>query len=175
MAWELSDLKVLLRVGILLILGSAVLNCSGSQETIRKDLPQQNPAAAGRYDESFDPLTLQDDDLVITADSVQTSRGSGESSSILPTQSAIPNEAEGFRVQIMATNNIGTASLTEQEATARFSSQGFKVYLVFEAPLYKIRVGDCLERNAAEELRDKAKDFGYGGAFVVKSKINLSN
>jgi len=75
----------------------------------------------------------------------------------------------------MATNNIGTASLTEQEATARFGPQGFKVYLVFEAPLYKIRVGDCLERNAAEELRDKAKDFGYGGAFVVKSKINPGN
>jgi hypothetical protein len=169
MAWKLSKRAVLSRFGILVSLSLALLNCGGSQETIRKDLPQQN------YDESFDPLTLQDDELVIVPDSIRTSKDAGETSSVLPGQASVPNEAEGFRVQIMATNNIGTASLTEQEASARFGSQGFKVYLVFEAPLYKVRVGDCLERTAAEELRDKAKEFGYGGAFVVKSKINLSN
>ena len=175
MPWKLSKLAVLFRFGILSSLSLALLNCGSSQETIRKDLPQQKPAASGRYDESFDPLTLQDDDLVIAADSIRTSKNTGETSANLPGQSSIPNETEGFRVQIMATNNIGSASLTEQEATARFGPQGFKVYLVFEAPLYKIRVGDCLERNAAEELRDKAKDFGYGGAFVVKSKIYPGN
>jgi hypothetical protein len=136
-------------------------------------LSQEN--LTGRYDESFDPLSLNDDDLVITADSTRTSIGTWENKSTQQSQPLISNESEGFRVQILATNNIGTASLTEQEATARFGSLGFKVYLVFEAPLYKIRVGDCLERNAAEELRDKAKDFGYGGAFVVRTKINLNN
>jgi len=173
MVWKLSNLTGLIKSGILISLSLSLLNCGSSKEVVKKDQQQTSPVS--RYDESFDPLTLNDDDLVIAADSVQTSPGTTETGTIQLPQSLTLDETEGFRVQIIATNNIGTASLTEQEASARFGPLGFKVYLVFEAPLYKIRVGDCVERNAAEELRDKAKEFGYNNAFIVKTKINTEN
>lgn len=170
MVWKLSSLTGWIRFGMLSGLVLSLLHCSGGQEVLKKG--QQPTGLLNRYDESFDPLTLNDDDLVITPDTMHTSIGTAETGSNQQAPGLIPNETEGFRVQIMATNNIGSASLTEQEASARFGSLGHKVYLVFEAPLYKIRVGDCVERNVAEELRDKAKDFGYTNAFIVKTKIN---
>jgi hypothetical protein len=173
MAWKLSNLVWFLKTGFLTCLCLALLCCSGTKQAIKKDRRQENQPV--RYDESFDPLTLNDDDLEISADSAQTSSGTTETKDATSAQAIPLKEAEGFRVQILATNNIETASLTEQEAIARFGSLGAKIYLIFEAPLYKIRVGDCMDRNAAEDLRDKAKEVGYTGAFIVKTKINISN
>ena len=152
-------------------------SCAGTREAA----PEKKPAESGNeiYDESFDPGTLDDDDIVIgpsspnsgsaTQTETQTAAG-GQSKTDGDTKS---REISGFRVQILATNNIETASLVEQEANDRFSGGGNKTYLIFEAPLYKIRVGDCVNREDAEALRDQAVQNGYSGAFIVKSKINV--
>jgi len=173
MVWKLSDLARLLRIGLITCISLTLLYCSGVKEADKKDLQQINKPV--RYDETFDPLTLNDDDLEITADSIRIPGDMTETTTDTTAQSMVAKEAEGFRIQILATNNIESASLTEQEAMARFASLGVKIYLIFEAPLYKIRVGDFIDRNAAEDLRDKAKELGYGTAFIVKTKINLNN
>jgi SPOR domain len=173
MVWKLSDLVKLLKIGVITCISITLLHCGGAKDASKKDLQQVNQSV--RYDESFDPLTLNDDDLEITADSIRPTSDMTETTTDTTVQSLVVKEAEGFRVQILASNNIETASLTEQEAMARFASLGVKIYLIFEAPLYKIRVGDCVDRNAAEDLRDKAKEIGYGTAFIVKTKINLNN
>jgi hypothetical protein len=173
MVWKLSDLVWSLKIGVLVCLSLALLCCSSIKQASKKDLQKENQPVG--YDESFDPLTLNDDDLEITADTTRTTGDTAKTKDSATPQAMAAKEADGFRVQILATNNIENASLTEQEATARFGSLGFKVYLIFEAPLYKIRVGDCVDRNAAEELRDKAKELGYSGAFIVKTQVNLSN
>lgn len=141
--------------------------CAGPKETAKVEKPLEKKAA---YDESFDPLSLDDDDINIEPKStVETGINAPASTN---ENEEIPfQEINGYRIQILATDNIETASLVEQEATDRFARDGHKVYLIFEAPLYKIRVGDCKERLAAEELRDSAKQYGYQGAFIVKSKV----
>ena len=157
--------------GLVFCLVLGLLSCGGSKQLVQDKPKIEN--RTGQYDESFDPLTLNDDDLVIVPDSSGPAQmGSATEQKKRPSPAAT-KEAEGFRVQILATNNIETASLTEQEANARFESLGHKTYLVFEAPLYKIRIGDCIDRNTAEELRDKAKEYGYSGAFIVKTKVNV--
>ncbi|TFH01657.1 MAG: SPOR domain-containing protein [Calditrichales bacterium] len=82
-------------------------------------------------------------------------------------------EVNGYRVQILATKNIETASLYEQEATERLQGYDHKTYLIFEAPLYKIRVGDCKTRLEAESVREIMEDYGYRETFIVKSKIRI--
>jgi hypothetical protein len=152
---------------ILLLLFTFFIACAGPKETVKVETPVEKKA---EYDESFDPLSLEDDDISIARPS-KTETEIKASSPITDSNELPFQEINGYRIQILATDNIETASLVEQEATDRFARGGHKVYLIFEAPLYKIRVGDCRERLAAEELRDSAKQYGYQGAFIVKSKV----
>jgi hypothetical protein len=137
---------------------------------VKDDIPPQDTY---RYDESFDPLMLEDDDILIAGDDNtavidNTLNNDPDTEAIVTTK-----EVTGFRVQILATKNIETASLFEQEASERFGHLDHKTYLIFEAPLYKIRLGDCKERPQAEELRDLAMQYGYRESFIVKTKIQV--
>ena len=146
------------------------ISCAGPKETVKVEKPAEKMS---NLDESFDPLRLEDDDINIEPPA-KTEMEKNSSSPTNKNDELTFQEINGYRIQILATDNIETASLVEQEATDRFAHDGHKVYLIFEAPLYKIRVGDCKERLAAEELRDSAKKYGYRGAFIVKSKIMSS-
>jgi len=144
------------------------MGCAGTSEPIKEEPVEE---VKFQYDESFDPLSLDDDDIVIAEASL--TKKEIENKPVVIEEKIIPKEMNGFRVQILATKNIETASLFEQEATERFGSLEHKTYLIFEAPLYKIRVGDCKERAEAENLRDLAKQYNYREAFIVKCKIQF--
>ena len=155
---------------IFAVILTAIVGCSSTKEVVKDDTP---PPEIYRYDESFDPLDLEDDDILIAGDDntdvmVNTPMNDPDITPIFTTR-----EITGFRVQILATKNIETASLFEQEASERFGHLDHKTYLIFEAPLYKIRLGDCKERSKAEELRDLAMQYGYRESFIVKSKIQI--
>ncbi len=152
----------------LLFITILYMGCAGTREPIKEEpIEEIKP----QYDESFDPMSLNDDDIII-ADALITS-SVPENPTVVAEETAPPKEIDGFRVQILATKNIETASLFEQEATERFESLEHKTYLIFEAPLYKIQVGDCKERSDAENLRDMAKQYGYREAFIRKCKIQF--
>jgi hypothetical protein len=145
------------------------VSCSGTKEVVKDETPLQDTY---QYDESFDPLSLDDDDILIAGDNnaqvIDNNNINPDTENIIALK-----EITGFRVQILATKNIETASLFEQEASERFGHLDHKTYLIFEAPLYKIRIGDCKERTQAEELRDLAMQYGYRESFIVKSKIQI--
>jgi uncharacterized protein YcfL len=154
----------------LLILFS-LMACSSSEQMVVKDEPKK----ANPYDESFDPNSLNDDDIVVgkyaTSQAV-TNTPAGNLNS--PLEETLYSEVKGFRVQIIATKSIETATLAEQEAKELFEGMNQKTYLIFDAPLYKLRVGDATTRDAAEEIRDVAKDYGYREAFIVPTKVNVT-
>jgi hypothetical protein len=146
-----------------------VFGCSSSKEVIKDDIPAKD---VYKYDESFDPLSLNDDDILI--DGNDDGPVVDNSQTVPDTEEDIKlKEITGFRVQIFATKDIETASLFELEASERFSHLDHKIYLIFETPLYKIRVGDCKDRSQAEELRDLATQYGYRESFIVKSKVQV--
>ena len=66
------------------------------------------------------------------------------------------------------------ATLLEEEAKSQFATSGHKTYLVFEAPLYKIRLGDFTTRNQAEDLKIQALRYGYRESFIVRTKVTIS-
>ena len=46
------------------------------------------------------------------------------------------------------------------------------VYVDFEAPNYKVRVGDFIDRNSAESLQQDLVQMGYNSAWILRSRIN---
>jgi len=166
---QLNRKKILKVNNWLLLPALFIMGCAGTQEVVKDEIPKTE---IYKYDESFDPLTLDDDDIIIAGDeNIQIIDNSVTNpNTVVPT---VVKEINGFRVQILATKNIETASLFEQEASERFNNLDHKTYLIFEAPLYKLRVGDCRKRPQAEEIRDMALQYGYRESFIVKSKIQV--
>ncbi|MCB0281471.1 MAG: SPOR domain-containing protein [Calditrichae bacterium] len=155
---------------LILLISFTLFACSSTKQVQQPD----DNVSSEKFDETFDPNSLDDDDIIIAKHEETVSKTEADKVKTNPLDEKISyREANGFRVQILATKNIETATLTEQEAKDLFATMEHKVYLIFDAPLYKIRVGDVTDRNDAEEIRDTAKDYGYREAFIVPSKVNI--
>jgi hypothetical protein len=48
----------------------------------------------------------------------------------------------------------------------------YPVYVVFNAPYYKLLVGDFVKKNEADLALGKLKEIGYTDAWVARSRIN---
>lgn len=149
-----------------------VLSCATSQKEVR--VSPESAEKHSVYDESFDPLSLKDDDIVIKAASQGEENNTAESVKKTEKKEGAPiqTEVDGYRVQLLATRSIESATLIKQKAEEQFSPYNYKVYWSFEAPFYKIRIGDVLKRTEAESIRDLAKSMGYDQAFPVRSKVH---
>uniref|UniRef100_A0A7C4TB91 SPOR domain-containing protein n=1 Tax=candidate division WOR-3 bacterium TaxID=2052148 RepID=A0A7C4TB91_UNCW3 len=82
--------------------------------------------------------------------------------------SVAPQTVYGFRVQIFASTTQRNASRVADDARSVF---GGKVYIEYVPPYYKVRIGDCLTKEEAETLKNRALSAGYRGAFVVETMI----
>jgi hypothetical protein len=84
---------------------------------------------------------------------------------------AIRNQP-GFRVQIHSSNKRNEASDAKAKVMQLYPE--YRTYLDFQAPYFKVRVGDFKTREEATELRDKLSNQFPGGIFVVPTIINVA-
>jgi len=75
---------------------------------------------------------------------------------------------DGYRLQLYESSNAGEAN--KKMGKYRKSLKD-SLYLVFDAPLYKIRYGNYVTKNEAEIEKNNLKNKGYRTAWVVKSRI----
>jgi PBP1b-binding outer membrane lipoprotein LpoB len=166
-----------MKIIIFIVLTALLLAaCASSKKTVDEDDSVQ--PSSSMHDESFDPLSLNDNDVVIQKKVVEETVETNQTVSETPETTNVPVkiemiEVDGFRVQILATNNIESATMVQQTAASQFRALEHKSYLVFESSRYKVRIGDVTTRDEAEEIRDLAKDYGYKGSFIVPSKVTV--
>ena len=148
-----------------------IMGCTASQKTLSEKPEMQEKKSI--YDESFDPLSLKDDDIVISnvEEAKKEELKPDQKKILIEEKTVIEKEVDGYRVQLLATRSIESATLIKQKAEEQFQSYNHKVYWSFEAPFYKIRIGNVLKRTEAEAIRDLAKKLGYDQAFPVRSKV----
>lgn len=84
---------------------------------------------------------------------------------------AIRNQP-GFRVQVITTNKRNEAY--DAKARVMQSYPEYRSYIDFQAPYFKVRIGDFKTREEAAELRDRLSGMFTGGVFVVPAIINVS-
>lgn len=157
------------------IWGSVVflfISCSLTQLGWKEESPSKSKSKATTetYREDFDPLTLNDDDVWILPSVKGGSSASKESRIAVPKGEATREEVlQGYRVQLVATKEEEQAREIKKNAMLKLSHP---VYLIFESPLYKVRVGDCATREEAKEILEEAKRNGFPDAWIVPSTIN---
>ena len=160
-----------LACGLSLVFIAAVAGCARRPPA----LPQTSVRDSLRVaqDESFDPLDVSEDDLMKLPDSrLKSSASQNEGGTSKSPAGGAIREAAGFRVQLIATDSEVSARQIEQNALMDFQES---VYLTFDPPNYKVRVGDCITRADANVLLGKAISQGYDNAWVVQCRVKVAD
>ena len=82
---------------------------------------------------------------------------------------SVQSVSEGYRVQVLATRYFERA---DSLAVIMKNTVSDSVYVDFEAPNYKVRVGDFIDRESAESLQQDLVQMGYNSAWVLRTRIN---
>jgi TolA-binding protein len=161
-----------IKIFVLIIGFSLMVGCASSKKSVK----QGDSGAKNIYDESFDPSTLNDDDIEITGNNSAVEQENLIDKTTEDRSNGAIEELQrnGFRIQISATSSLEKATLVQQEVSARFAEKNLKSYLIFESPLYKVRVGNAIDRDEANTIRDFMLENGYKDSFVVPSKVIIS-
>jgi hypothetical protein len=146
-----------------------LLSCSLSQFSGKSDA-EKNKAGTGSYDENFDPLSLNDDTFKVTPPLQAGDRKAVTQGVTVPKTERTEGEAtvQGYRVQLAATTDENRARDLKKEAMLKLKE---KIYLIFESPNYKVRVGDCRTFDEAKLLKQEIVNSGFPEAWIVKSNV----
>ncbi len=89
---------------------------------------------------------------------------------INPTSTERSTNSFEYRVQIGIFEDRRSADKCREEALSKVN---MNVYIEFEAPFYRVRVGDFKTRKEAENNVKVMQDYGFKGAFwVIKNVTN---
>ena len=78
------------------------------------------------------------------------------------------NLIKGYRVQIVISQNEQELKDIKTKIEKSINEQ---IYIIFELPNYKLRVGNFLNRKEAENFQKKIVRLGYRKAWVVPTMI----
>jgi len=78
-------------------------------------------------------------------------------------------KVKGFRIQITSTNSRDQAFNVKTLVLSKFPDQ--KVYTTYQAPLFKVRVGDFIKRVEAEKYRKLMLSTFPTGLYVVEDVV----
>ena len=79
-------------------------------------------------------------------------------------------ELEVFRIQIFEST---VASIARAEAKRFQNILGDTVYINFETPLYKLRIGNYINRKNAEGAIESISKLGAKDAWIIRTKKNI--
>lgn len=158
-------MKKILAIVLVIVLAN---NC-GIRKTakITKTPAEKNQ---GIINEKFDPLILNDEDIKIKKSEPVEAESDFNDSFIkyMGKKENFEEEVQGYRVQICAVSDEEAARNIERDAILKFNE---KVYLIYDSPYYKVRIGDCTTRFEADRLQQIAISKGFDDAWVVKTKV----
>ncbi len=119
------------------------------------------------YERSFRPSTY---DAPMPA---QTPSGTPVRASSAPAylSLAAPETVQGFRIQVINTNSYEEAAATRNTLLAAFDT--WWVYVMFDTPTYRVRMGDFASRLAAKRVLEQVQTKGFPNAWLVPDKVVL--
>ena len=83
----------------------------------------------------------------------------------------IVGTTNGFRVQVLATDNLEEADSLKSDLSLKVTQK--KIYVIFDPPFYKVEVGDFINMSDAKDLNFKLNQMGYTESRVIASTVNI--
>ena len=79
--------------------------------------------------------------------------------------------AQGFRIQVISTNNRTKAMEAKTKIYQRFPE--LKAYLMYQSPFFKLKVGNFVEREEAESYLQDIMQIFPTGVYVVRDVVEV--
>jgi len=142
--------------------------CGGSFQRPGEEPP---PESAPYERREYDPLGLPADRQIIPQEYAAAAlRDSGyimtpDSAYTAPAPDSLSRPHETYRIQLFTSKTYGPAAREVKIAREVFDRE---VYLDYEVPYYKVRVGDFPSQSEAENYLAATTEAGYEAAWVVK-------
>lgn len=157
---------------IILILLFFLGGCAAFFESKRAKTPEEEKKYfLDKYEKTFNPSDY-DDDVAIE----ENNRPDADNNLIdlkkRENDKIEPEIISGYRVQILMTTEIDEATATKNQISPLLPNDW--LYVVHEAPYYKVRAGDFPDRTSANRLLKYFIDSGYKNAWIVPDKVYKS-
>ncbi|MCB2231419.1 SPOR domain-containing protein [bacterium] len=176
-----SIFSLILAVALLAL----VIGCAKQGSAPAEERPSGESGTVG--ERGVDPLELAADreivpavqphsgditghDALVVRDNTNQSADSGSFATPAPTGAIDSLNSQAYRVQVYTGKLFSDARKEVAIAEEIFDQP---VYLDYEVPYFKVRVGDFADRDAAEIYRQQAQGAGYGNAWVVLVNLNV--
>jgi hypothetical protein len=148
--------------------------CAGSRQGATVDFTADTENQQKGQIEELDPMTLGDLRLVDPTEKEEKMQPA-DLDQLLKGDEGLtdigPEEIQGYRVQLIATRDEEEARSVKRDALISFDE---RVYLVYDNPYYKVRIGDCLSRYEADTLQEKAVQKSFVEAWVVRTTVSVT-
>jgi hypothetical protein len=166
--YSVTALKALQKSAVLLLL--LAIGCSPSKRVAGKgeEPAKERKLSLAQYESTLNPSDY-DEEIEIVQKAHAEENGHGQLT--IPKDSTIVQEEmiQGYRIQIFSSSNIDDANAAKKGAEAKFPNDS--VYIVFDTPVYKVRVGDFVNRYDASQRLPEFVDKGYRDAWIVPDQI----
>jgi len=151
-----------------------LVGCSSTAKLNGKKSTEKYQERPGVINENFDPMKLDREEIQIQRTKNTATRSDNIDKLLQQSDGGEQATADvvGFRVQICAVSDEQKARAIQQEAILNFIDEN--IYLKYDAPYYKVRIGDFVTRREAEQLQKLAVARGFNDAWVVRTKIKVN-
>jgi hypothetical protein len=151
----------------LICAGMFFAGCKGSEEMKRAEGHEPDlKEFIGKYEKTFNPAEYNPD---ITLLMEQEKKQFAALHPATVVTLAVPETIPGFRVQVLLTQEIDQANALRDSITGLFPEE--LVYVVYDAPYYKIRMGNYTNRQSANPIIRKLNGLGFKESWVVPDNV----
>ncbi len=161
----------MLRLLLLATLVAGVLGCGSAapqsvpEQKAKKDLKQP----LSYYEATLDPSDYDEEVEVVVQKKDSVDKPHTELT--IPRDSTTVEEVPqlGFRIQVFSTSSIDEAMKMKVDVLAKLPQDS--VYVVYDPPVYKVRLGDFPSRYEASIRLSSVVDQGFPDAWIVPDNI----
>lgn len=167
---SIMTLQRLLRFAVLLMV--LVASCAPSrrfaEERKSKESLKEKKLPLAEYEATLNPSDY--DQEVEAVQKVHTDERNRSQLNIPKDSTVVQEEmVQGFRIQIFSSSNVDEANIVKNTVAEKFLFDS--VYVVYDPPVYKVRVGDFTNRYEANQRLPEFVDKGYRDAWIVPDQV----
>lgn len=148
--------------------GCSPTNPELAEQLARQDGKKEMKAPLSTYEATLDPSDY-DEEIEVVQKKQAEEKAHVELE--IPKDSTVVQESSqlGYRVQIFSTSSIDEAMKMKASVLEKLPQDS--VYVVYDPPVYKVRLGDYSSRYDAGIKLSSVVDLGYPDAWIVPDNI----
>jgi hypothetical protein len=149
--------------------GLSLLLLSGCapRDVIKEEVDDEFSDNLHRYERDFDPSKYNTPFALQQEDKQETSVEFFHIPDI--DEQEAPTLTQGFRIQLYSTSDIEAAQEIQIAADSIFTD--YWIYMVYEVPFYKVRLGDFQTRPQANRALANVQRDGFRDAWIVPDRV----